>query len=90
MNYGRKRKNLNLKKVIDMKKLSTRELLFTTVLVVSLLSVLGLLGSIVLWIWWGWSVAWRTGLTSILSFIFVFCISVAVVAVIERSTKNKK
>lgn len=50
------------------RKLKFSEVLFTCILILMFLGLLGTITSIFLWVWIGWSLAWKIGLTGLLTF----------------------
>jgi hypothetical protein len=50
------------------RKLKFSEVLFTCMLILMSLGLLGTIASTFIWVWIGWDLAWKTGLTGLLTF----------------------
>jgi cation transport ATPase len=50
------------------RKLKFSEVLFTCILILMVLGVLGSIASTFIWVWIGWALAWKIGLTGLLTF----------------------
>ncbi len=49
-------------------KLKFSEVLFTGMLILMVLGLLGTIASTFIWVWVGWALAWKIGLTGLLTF----------------------
>ena len=49
-------------------KLKFSEVLFTCMLILMVLGLLGTIASTFIWVWIGWQLAWKIGLTGLLTF----------------------
>lgn len=49
-------------------KLKFSEVLFTGMLILMVLGLLGAIASTFIWVWVGWALAWKIGLTGLLTF----------------------
>ncbi len=48
------------------RKLKFSEVLFTCMLILMILGILGIIASTFIWVWVGWALAWKIGLSGIL------------------------
>ena len=68
-------------------KLKFSEVLFTCMLILMILGLLGAIASTFIWVWIGWALAWKIGLTGLLTF-FLSGIGWAITYNLTKSTIN--
>ncbi len=68
-------------------KLKLSEVLFTCMLILMSLGLLGAIASTFIWVWIGWQLAWKIGLTGLLTF-FLSGLGWAITYNLTKSTIN--
>lgn len=68
-------------------KLKLSEVLFTCMLILMVLSILGIIASTFIWVWIGGALAWKIGLTGLITF-FLSGLGWAITYNLAKSTIN--
>ena len=69
------------------RKIKLSEVLFTCMLILMALGLLGAIASTFIWVWIGWQLAWKIGLTGLLTF-FLSGLGWAITYNLTKSTIN--
>ncbi len=69
------------------RKLKRSEAGFALMLILMILGILGIIASTFIWVWIGWALAWKIGLTGLLTF-FLSGIGWAITYNLTKSTIN--